>query len=303
VPPNQTTPDERRQAIAAAQSARVASLPIDALLVYDVQDESSRNAEVRPYSFVPKVDPLSYAFDALQVGALPRVIYRAVAAYGEPSLRPWLDELQTRGGLAVLVGAPSRCTDAPLTLPEAFSLCRTHAPGLPFGGVVIPERHQTTGSEAARVWKKVAQGCRFFVSQTVWSVSVTKRLLLDLRVRADLEGEPPPHLLLTFSPCGSQRTLEFMEWLGAAVPEAVRRELLSAKDMLERSVDLATEAFAEVRAFAVGHGLSVGCNVESVSSRPAEVAASVELVHRVDQLDAHSESSPLFSSSEVRQKS
>jgi len=82
-PPNQTTPDERRRAIAAAQSARVSSLPVDALLVYDVQDEAARNGNPRPFSFVPKVDPLSYAFDELQIGALPRVVYRAVAEQSE----------------------------------------------------------------------------------------------------------------------------------------------------------------------------------------------------------------------------
>ncbi len=123
-----------------------------------------------------------------------------------------------------------------------------------------------------------------FVSQTVWSVSATKRLLLDLRVRAELEGSRAPHILLTFSPCGSPQTLQFMEWLDVALPEPVKRELLSANDMLIRSIELASEAFAEIRAFAAEQGLTVGCNVESVSSRAAEVEASVELVRRVDQL-------------------
>jgi len=267
----------------------VSSLPLDALLVYDVQDEAARNGDPRPFSFVPKVDPLSYAFDELQIGTLPRVIYRAVADQREPSLCRWFDRLQTHGGHAVLVGAPSRRTSASLTLPQAFSLCRSHAPDLPFGGVVIPERHQTSGAEDARVWAKIQQGCRFFVSQTIWSVSATKRLLLDLRVRAELEGGQAPPILLTFSPCGSPQTLEFMEWLGVALPDTVKRELLSAKDMLMRSIELATEAFAEVRAFAAEQGLTVGCNVESVSSRIAEVEASVELVRRVDQLDRRPE--------------
>jgi len=283
-PPNRTTPPERRRAIAARQSARVAALPVDALLVYDVQDEAARNGELRPFSFVPKVDPLSYAFDELQVGALPRIVYRTVVGQAESSLGGWFTRLQAHGGLAVLVGAPSRRTPTRLTLAQAFSLCRRHAPGLAFGGVVIPERHQTSGAEDARVWAKSQQGCTFFVSQTIWSVSTTKQLLLDLRVRAEREHGLVPHLLLTFSPCGSQQTLEFTEWLGVAVPEAVKRELLSAKDMLARSIELAAEAFDEIRAFAAAQGLTVGCNVESVSSRAAEVEASVELIHRVDRL-------------------
>jgi hypothetical protein len=283
-PPNRTTPLERRLAIAARQSEVVASLPVDALLVYDVQDEAARNGDLRPFSFVPKVDPLSYAFDELQVGALPRVVYRAIVGQAEPSLCRWFARLQARGGLAVLVGAPSQRTATALTLPQAFSLCKRYAPGLAFGGVVIPERHRAPSEEDARVWAKAQQGCSFFVSQTVWSLTMTKQLLRDLSVRAARESAHAPHILLTFSPCGSQQTLEFTEWLGVRVPEDVKRELLSAKDMLGRSIELATDAFDEVRTFAAELGLTVGCNVESVSARAAEVEASVELVRRVDQL-------------------
>lgn len=288
-PPNQATPAERRRSIAAAQSARICSLPVDALLVYDVQDEATRNGEPRPFAFAPKVDPLSYAYDELQIGTLPRVVYRAVAGDSELSLCRWLDILRRHGGAAVLVGAPSRCAPATLTLPSALLLGKKHGPETPMGGVVIPERHEMSGAEDARVWAKVEYGCRFFVSQTVWSVSVTKRLLVDLRNRADREGACMPPLLLTFSPCGSQQTLEFMSWLGVTVPDWVKRDLLTAKDMLARSIQLAADGFAEVRAFASEHGLSVGCNVESVSSRAAEIEASVELVHRVARLDARPE--------------
>jgi hypothetical protein len=129
------------------------------------------------------------------------------------------------------------------------------------------------------------QGCRFFVSQTVWSVSRTKELLRDLRVRAELEGVDVPPILLTFSPCGSPQTLQFQEWLGVEVPPEVKRELLSAPDMLARSIQLATEAFAEARAFARAQGLTVGCNVESVCSRAVEVEASAELVHSIARLE------------------
>jgi hypothetical protein len=48
-PPNRTTAPERRREIAAEQSARISALPIDALLVYDVQDEAARNASQRPF--------------------------------------------------------------------------------------------------------------------------------------------------------------------------------------------------------------------------------------------------------------
>lgn len=284
-PPNQATPIERRRVIAAVQTARIAALPIDALLVYDVQDEAARTGAPRPFPFSPKVDPLSYAFDALQLGDMPRVVYRAVAQEeGERSLRPWLDRLHARGGQAVLVGAPARSVASALTLPQAYSVCRSHRPGLAFGGVLIPERHERAGAEDARIWAKMQQGCQFFVSQTVWSVAATKRLLRDLRLRAELEAGLSPPISLTFSPCGSPQTLRFLEWLGVSVPAAVKRELSSAPDMLARSIQLATDAFDEVRTFAAEQGLEVGCNVESVSARAEEVDASIELLERIDRL-------------------
>lgn len=281
-PPSRTAPPERRRAIAAAQSARVSQLPVDAVLIYDVQDEGTRNESPRPFPFVPKVDPLTYAFDELALTGLPRVVYRAIADQNAQSLGSWLDRLQARAGAAVLVGAPSRHASTALTLSEALTACREHRPWLPLGGVVIPERHRPHADEVARVWDKTQRGCRFFVSQTVWSVPQTRRLLADLWRRR--EGRALPHIVLTFSPCGSPQTLQFLEWLGVEVPEPIRRELCSAKDMLARSVDLAADAFAELQAFAAQQGFSVGCNVESVSSRTAEIEASVELVGRIDRL-------------------
>lgn len=283
-PPNRATSLERRQTLAAAQSARLSELPIDALLVYDLQDEAVRNHAPRPFPFVPKVDALSYAFDDLSVGKLPRVIYRTLADQDEDSFRLWLDRLQAKGGLSVLVGSPSHDYCPAFTLKRAFALCRAHAPGLSFGGVVIAERHQVSGSEDVRIQEKMQQGCRFFVSQTVWSARATMRLLTDLCMRAEVTGAPVPTLLMTLSPCGSEQTLLFQEWLGVSVPRAVKRELLLAKDMLNRSIELAVDTFAEVKDFASELGITLGCNVESVSSRAVEIDASIELVRRIDRL-------------------
>lgn len=284
-PPSRATDPERRRAIARAQSARISALPIDAVLVYDVQDEAVRNDGPRPFAFQPKVDPLTYALDELELGDLPLIVYRVVAEQDERLLQQWLDRLRSRRGRAVLVGAPSRKSSASLTLTEAYSVCRAHAPEFELGGVVIPERHENSGTEDARVWAKMRQGCRFFVSQTVWSVRTTERLLRDLRRRMDAERAAAPTILLTLSPCGSAQTLEFLGWLGVEVPARTKHELLSAKDMLERSIELAVENYARLRETAVTLGFTLGCNVESVSTRAAEVDASVELIRRIDRLE------------------
>jgi hypothetical protein len=283
-PPNQSTSIERRKAIAALQSERIAALPIDALLVYDLQDESSRNGAPRPFPYLPKVDALSYAYDELRLGIVPRVVYRAIANEDEAQLQGWLSRLQALGGHPVLVGAPSRTSLGGLSLSRAMAHCSQHLPFLAFGGVLIAERHQSTGAEDVRVWSKMQSGCRFFVSQTVWSAHATNELLRALRLSAERFGRQLPQVVVTLSPCGSEQTLLLQEWLGVNVPTEVRQQLLSAKDMLARSVELAVQVFAEIRAFASEQGVPLGCNVESVSSRADEVAASLELTQRIAQI-------------------
>lgn len=280
-PPNRTAPLERRHAIAAAQSTRIRALPIDALIVYDVQDEQVRNRAPRPFPFAPKVDPLTYAFEGLHVGDLPRIVYRSVSDQSPGSLLSWLRVLSACGGKTVLVGAPSGKLRPQLTLPEALALCRALVPQLEMGGVVIPERHLTTGTEDQRVWDKVQAGCQFFVSQTVWNVDAAKLLLQALKARAERLERPPPPILITLSPCGSLQTLAFLEWLGVNVPGEIRQQLNEAAHMLERSVALAEHIFEQLYAFGRERGLVVGCNVESVSSRAVEIDAAAELVYRI----------------------
>ena len=93
-----------------------------------------------------------------------------------------------------------------------------------------------------------------------------------------------PRMYVTLSPCGSKKTLEFMDWLGVSVPGWLKNELLHAGDILEKSVDLSVSGFAELLDFARGKGFELGCNVESVSLRKAEIDASVEMVHRIRSL-------------------
>ena len=61
-------------------------------------------------------------------------------------------------------------------------------------------------------------------------------------------------------------------------------ELSHAHDILARSVELTLSVFAELLDFAAEKKIPLGCNIESVSLRRAEIEASVEMVHRVAAL-------------------
>ena len=124
---------------------------------------------------------------------------------------------------------------------------------------------------------KMREGCRFFVTQAVYHVSVSKSLISDYALAlAAMEREPVP-LILTFAPCASEKTLAFMQWLGISFPRWLENELKHAPDPLATSLRLCETIFDEVYAFARSKQVPLGINVESVSIRKAEIEASVEL--------------------------
>ncbi|MCC5949394.1 MAG: hypothetical protein JJT89_13175 [Nitriliruptoraceae bacterium] len=280
-PPKRSWDPERVAEVAARQAARIRALPVDGLVIYDLQDESARTEVPRPFPFEPCQDPVTYAYEHLAAVEVPRIVYRCVAPLDAPSLTDSLQRLETHGGSTVLVGAASRHQDTQLSLPAAYGLHAEVAPSLPLGGVLIAERHREARAEHERVLRKVGRGCRFFISQAVYAAEDTRNVLSDLAYRCEDLGVPVPRVLVTLTPCGSERTLTFLRWLGVAVPPWLENELLRSPDTLATSIDVCTEVFADLHGFAAGLGIELGCNVESVSLRRDEIDASVALVERV----------------------
>jgi hypothetical protein len=283
-PPKRSLPEERRREIAAVQTARISALPTDALIVYDLQDESGRTELERPFPFLQTVDPLDYAFDYLDGVVQKKIVYRSVSGLDREGLLDWLRRLEENAGATVLVGAPSQTQSVRLGLGDAYRLRMREGPRVPLGGVLIGERHEAGGTEDARVFRKIDRGCSFFVTQAAYSVTASKNVLSDLHYRGRVEEREIPPILVTLSPCGSKKTLEFMRWLGVSVPRWLENELLHAHDILEKSIDLSISGFQELYAFAQEKGMALGCNVESVSLGRAEIDASVEMLHRVAKI-------------------
>lgn len=279
-PPKRSYAPERRAEVAGKQRDRIAGLPVDGLVIYDLQDESARTDEERPFPFLECIDPVEYAFQDLGTLSVPKIVYRCVAALDGPGLSRTFNAVQDNGGLSVLVGAASAQQQTSLRLSDAYAQHRRDAPGLPLGGVLISERHDTRGDEHERVLRKVERGCSFFITQAVYSVVATKNVLSDLHYTCQKRGLPTPPVLVTLSPCGSTKTLAFMRWLGIRFPRWLENELTHADDILDLSVNLCAEILEDLAEFAASKGIPLGCNVESVSLRRTEIDASVELVHR-----------------------
>ena len=282
-PPKVSMGEERRREVAAIQSERIRALPVDALVVYDLQDESSRTELERPFPFMRAIDPLEYALDYLELPQA-KVVYRSVSGQTAESLATWMRRLEEAGGATVLVGAPSASQSVSMRLSDAYALRGEFSPHLPLGGVLIAERHASSASEDLRCLRKVERGCSFFISQAVYSVIASKNLLSDLHYRCQAEGREVPPILLTLTPCGSKKTLDFLAWLGVDVPRWLQNELAHAQDILSTSIETSVAAFEELHDFAHSKGIRLGCNIESVSVRRAEIDASVELVSRVAKI-------------------
>ena len=282
-PPKRSQETSRIREIADRQSRRIEDLAPDGLVLYDLQDEAGRTGTDRPFPFLPTLEPLEYARDFLAGLSVPRILYKCVANQTRDSFGNWLTAL-TPGSACVLVGSPSSLgprAEGNLSLQDAYAMLSAlgsqGSGGICSGGVAIAERHARKGDEGSRLLAKHASGCRFFISQTVFDAAATKSLLADFAFRFAQAGIETPPFLLSFSPCGSVRTLEFMKWLGISFPPRLEEELRRSDDMLEKSILLARETFAEVMAFAVGLRLPIGINVESVSIRKEEIDASIEL--------------------------
>lgn len=283
-PPRQSTPADRLPEIARATVQRLEHLDLDGLVLYDIDDESSRNPVERPFPFSPTVDPSEYRAEHLQAWQTPVIVYRAVGKYERDSLRTWLSEQDPRRTLTVLVGAASSGTSAPVSLTNAQALRAEVNPHLLLGGVAIPERHSRRENEHLRLIAKQEAGCRFFVTQVVYDLNAAKNLASDYLYECRSRGLAPMPIVFTFSVCGSMKTLEFLRWLGVDVPRWIENDLRHSANPLRASLEQAVVTAVELIEFCGRLGVPFGLNVESVSIRREEIEASVELAA---QLTAH----------------
>jgi Methylenetetrahydrofolate reductase len=280
-PPRLTTSRQEAREIAEVTLERLRSLPLDGLVLYDIDDESDRNPDERPFPFLPTMDPADFLVRDLVGLEVPAVVYRAVGKYPEDRFRSWLEEQDPSRALAVFVGSSSREKTVLTSLARAYELRAEVQPELPLGGVAIAERHARQGDEHLRLIAKQEAGCAFFITQIVFDVNAAKDLISDYHHECAARNLAPVPIVLSFSVCGSLKTLEFLQWLGVTVPRWIENELRHADDTLEASYEQAAATATDLIAFCRRLGVPFGLNVESVSIRKVEIDASVRLAARL----------------------
>lgn len=275
-PPRRSATEERIKEIAEVTLDRLSALDLDGLILYDIDDESDRNPDDRPFPYLPTLDAARYYADHLGGWRQPVIIYRCVGKYPEDDLREWM----TGAGpevLSVFVGASSGGKSVHTSLRRAQELRAESRPDLPLGAVAIGER---TG-EHLRMLAKQERGASFFVSQVVYHVNETKNLLSDYFYECRARGADPRTVIFTLSLCGSLKTLEFVRWLGVDVPRWLENSIRHSADPLAESYRQCVAIARDLIDFCEHLGLPYGFNIESVSIRKAEIEASTDLAAEV----------------------
>ena len=285
-PPRLGTPEVEVDTAAGKLAARLAGLPLDGLVVYDIQDETGRTAAPRPFPFIATVDPRVYgALLEKRVGC-PAIVYKALGETGEAAWNGWLFEAahEHRVRFVSVVGRPTSGVRYPLKLSQAIRIAATHASGFSVGAVVIAERHTDARSESARLLAKGLEGCSYFISQTVYHAPPTEALLRDYLRDCRGAGVEPRRIVLTFAPCGREKTMAFLRWLGVNVPDATARAILGDARPIEKSIAICRDNLRRILDGRYAGEIPLGVNVESVSINRDEIDASVELFHALREV-------------------
>ncbi|MGG7073708.1 methylenetetrahydrofolate reductase [Campylobacter sp. 9BO] len=267
-PPKAEFEETKLREISNRWTDRINDINADGLVIYEVQDESERNESERTFEFSGTLSPEIYYSKYLQT-ATPAIFYRVAGAYDESSLRASFK--QQSADLNVLVGATNSAQKVNLSLKRAFEIS-SEFDNLAVGAVCIAERHAKKGDEPQRMLEKISLGAKFFISQAIFDVELTRKFLASC---ATAKIDVP--IFLTFSTAGNPKTLEFIKWLGVSVPTSIENRLNKSSDYLNESVQIIKEIYSELREFGDKNGLNLGLNIESVMAKRAEIEASLAL--------------------------
>ena len=278
-PPKQDTDLELVAGIADKLLGRLAEIDYDGLIVYDIQDETSRTDKPRPFPFKYTHDSRLYSKIIHDKVGKPVITYKSVSQRDAADFSSWLSDAWHQFSVRdiVLVGSPSSEGEIKLPLADAYKALASHPQDFHLGGVTIAERHVAKGDEHLRLCHKQEQGCEFFISQAVYNAQATIDLLTRYANECKQQGVQPKRIILTFSPCGSAKTLEFIEWLGISVPEATSLRILGSENPLKESLQISRNNFEQILQAVLPLNIPLGLNIESLTNRKEEIDAAILL--------------------------
>ena len=279
-PPRENTSSQSVYEIAEKLAERLSNLELDAINIYDIQEEAARNQIQRPFPFLPTLDTRQYAEILRPLINTEIINYKCVVHHPKQRFEAWLSESWEKFNIRYLTlvgGSTSHQAYPGPTLSQSAHMTATHQYDFTFGGVTIAERHVVKGNEHLNLIKKTDWGMIFFTSQVIYQADATIQLLHDYYQACDENNLSPVRIILTFAPCGHLKTLQFLRWLGVNVPDETGQAILSAQSPVDKSIDVCCSNLRQILASFDHRKVMLGINVESVSIKKDEIDASIDL--------------------------
>ncbi len=288
-PPREDTSIEKAKESCAKFAARSAVLATDGFIVYDIQDEGSRESSERPFPFRKTMDPSLYASFFPAVSGKDCVVYKCVIGENQEQYEQWLSRAVYEHGHRAfnLVGAASssQLGGDSLTLPQAGEVTAKRG-DCKFGCVCIPERHTQKANEHTNMFRKSSFGAQWFITQGIFAAAPLIKLLADYSDLCKQHKVTPRKIILTFAPCGRPKTMTFIKWLGMHVPTEIEERIFASGNPVQESIAISCEILREVLLQTKGFGVPLGINVESLSIFKEEIDAAHELFQKLQVRDS-----------------
>ena len=240
----------------------------------------------RPFPFRKLDDPSHFAKVLRDVSGKESVVYKCVAESDPGGFDAWLNRAIDDFGVNAynLVGGASSANQySGPTIPDVAAKLNERAQ-CAHGGVTIAERHIKKGNEHETLVKKSELGMQWFISQAIYDPKPMIKLLKEYSQLCKKKKIAPRRVILTFAPCGREKTMRFIKWLGVTVPEEVEKEILEAENKVGKSVDLLCGMCKRILEETKGCGVPLGISVESVSIFKNEIDAAHELFRRTQSM-------------------
>jgi len=293
VPPPQTLEESKLLEIVDSTAQIIKELNPDGIMIYDIQDEPSRNGQERPFPFTQTYEPRLYG-KLIQQKLSSRVepiIYRAMLPNETiKEFENWVQQSYQDYGVRnlVLVGGSSSSRATVLNIKEAASAVSQLKLDICIGGITIPERHRDRCDEQQRLLEKTDNGIEFFTSQVVYNADNAILLLQDYDKHCKDNDRTPARIVFTFAPFGSESTAQFLKWLGVEIPDGTQKRVLSRpnlKSRIEESMQICWENWKRILDASKRLNLSVplGVSVECVSKSRMELKGAIDLLKALRQ--------------------
>lgn len=264
-------------------------LVVDAMIIYDIQEEKGRNGKERPFPFRERFSSMEFA--ALLRKYLPEdaklILYQAITDRhleqcqldGTPPLLSIINECYHTHNIRYLVWVGM---SKALSVDKATELTKDMCPNVVVGGVTIPERHRDRHDEDTRVMKRIGAGMDFVTTQIIYNADNVITFLKDYWVLCQEGCQSPRGIVLAFAPFGRKDTLEFMQWLGVEISAGTANRVISretAAKAIEESIEICLEIFYTIKHTCKRNNIHIplGVTVESVSKYKDEQAAAEKL--------------------------